>query len=281
MSPVLVKVAGTSFNQVDSGIRGGYLSEVFAITFPHVPGIDVGAAVTGWTVGDAVVGLLPMTAPGAAAEYVTAPADVLAAAPTTVALADAAALPAIGLTAWQALFEVAKLTAGQTVFVNGAGGAVGGYAVQLAKAARAVVTATAKPADAQRLRDRGADRVVDYLDYRTSPVTVDGAPFDVVLNLVGTDPEQTAALIEIIADGGVFVGTMTSGPDEPPRGVRAQRVFVRSDAAQLAGLVQRVDAGQLHIDVADRRSVDAVAAVHDDADAGRLAGKTVIVPDIP
>ena len=282
---VLLQVAGTSFNPVDSGIRGGYLAEVFAITFPHVPGIDVagtvveiGAGVTDWHVGDAVVGLLPMTGPGAAAEYVVAPADVLAAAPITVPLADAAALPTVGLTAWQALFEVAELTAGQKIFVNGAGGAVGAYAVQLAKAAGATVTVTAKPADAPRLRDRGADRIVDYVDYRTSPVAIAGQPFDVVLNLVSTDPEQTAALIEIITDGGVFVGTMTSGPDEPPRGVRAQRVFVRSDAAQMRGLVQRVDTGQLVIDVAGRRPLSAIAAVHADADAGQLPGKTIIMP---
>lgn len=77
---VLVKVAGTSFNPVDAGIRGGYLSEVFAITFPHVPGIDVagtvveiGDGVAEWKVGDAVIGMLPMEAPGAAAEYVIAP----------------------------------------------------------------------------------------------------------------------------------------------------------------------------------------------------------------
>ena len=282
---VLVKVAGTSFNPVDSGIRGGYLTEAFPIDFPHVPGIDVagtvaeiGDAVTEWKAGDAVIGLLPMTAPGAAAEYVIAPADVLASAPATGALADAAALPTVGLTAWQALFEVAHLHNGQTIFINGAGGAVGSYAVQLAKAAGAVVTATAKPADAQRLRDRGADRVVDYLDYRTTPLAVAGQPFDVVLNLVSTDAEQTAALIDIITDGGVFVGTMTSGPDEPPRGVQAQRVFVRSDAAQLRDLVQRVDTGQLQIDVADRRPLSAIAAVHADADEGRLPGKTIIMP---
>ena len=282
---VLIEVAGTSFNPVDAGIRGGFLTGVFPIGFPHVPGIDVagtvaevGADVTTWTVGEAVVALLPMASPGASAEYVTAPADVLAPAPTTGELADAAALPTVGLTAWQALFEVAHLQAGQTIFINGAGGAVGGYAVQLAKAAGAVVTATARPIDSQRLCDRGADRVVDYLDYTTTPLTVDGQPFDVVLNLVSTDPEQTAALIDIINDGGVFVGTMTSGPDEPPRGVHAQRVFVRSDAAQLRDLVQRVDAGQLVIDVGGRRPLSAIAAVHADADAGRLPGKTIIVP---
>jgi NADPH:quinone reductase-like Zn-dependent oxidoreductase len=282
---VLVKVAATSFNPVDAGIRGGYLSEVYAITFPHVPGIDVagtiaelGDDVQGWNVGDAVVALLPLDADGAAAEYALAPAESLAAAPRSVAPADAAALPEAGLTAWQSLFEIAGLTAGQTILINGASGAVGGYAIQLAKHAGAVITATAKPRDADRLRDYGADRIIDYVDYTHSPITVEGAPFDVVLNLVSTSPEQTEAFIGVVADGGFHVGTITSGPDNPERQVRTQRVFVRSDAVQLAGLVSRVDAGQLRIAVADRRPLSQAAAVHDDSDAGRLHGKTILVP---
>ncbi|MBO0679141.1 NADP-dependent oxidoreductase [Mycolicibacterium sp. S2-37] len=281
---VLIRVAGTSFNPVDAGIRGGYLSEVFAISFPHTPGIDVagtivevGDGVAGWNIGDAVVGFLPMTADGAAAEYVRAPAEVLAAAPQSVPLADAAALPTVGLTAWQALFEIAELRVGQTVLINGAGGAVGGYAVQLAKEAGAVVTATAKPRDADRLRRHGADQIVDYIDYAATPL-IGGQRFDVVLNLVSTTPEQTAALAEIVADGGWSVGTMTSAQEDPTRGVRATRVFVHSDAGQLAGLVGRVDARELTIDVADRRPLSETAAVHADADAGRLAGKTILVP---
>lgn len=284
---VLVKVAGTSFNPVDAGIRGGYLSEVYTVTFPHVPGVDVagtvaetGAGVTGWNVGDAVVGFLPMDADGAAAEYVIAPAEVLAAAPRTVALADSAALPTVGLTAWQALFDVAELHAGQTILINGAGGAVGGYAVQLAKGAGAVVTATAKPAAADRLRGYGADRLTGYIDYpadSSAPLGI--GPFDVVLNLVSTTPEQTAALAGVVADGGFLIGTMTSGPEHPQRGVRAQRIFVHSDAAQLAALVGRVDAGELRIDVADRRPLSEVAEVHAASDAGRLPGKTILVPE--
>ncbi len=281
---VVVKVAATSFNPVDAGIRGGYLSEVYAIAFPHIPGVDVagtvsdiGAGVHGWDVGDEVVGMLPLDADGAAAEYVIAPADVLTAAPKSVPLADSAALPTVGLTAWQALFEVASLTAGQTILINGAGGAVGGYAVQLAKQADAVVTATASTRSADRLRQYGADRIVDYIDYATTPL-VAGAPFDVVLNLVSTSSDDTAALVSLVADGGFYVGTMTSGQDGAGRRVRAQRVFVRSDAVQLANLVNLVDAGALSIDVADRRPLADVAAVHDDSDANRLPGKTILVP---
>ncbi len=282
---VLVKVAATSFNPVDPGIRGGYLAEVYNVSFPHIPGVDVagtiaelGEAVQGWNVGDAVVAFLPLDADGAAAEFALVPAESLAAAPTSVPLTDAAALPEPALTSWQALFEIAGLTGGQSVLINGASGAVGGYAIQLAKQAGAIVTATAKDRDAERLRGLGADRIVGYIDYAQLPVTVEGGPFDVVLNLVSTTDEQTEALIGLVADGGFHVGTMVFGPENPGRGVRSQRVFVRSDAAQLAQLVSRVDAGQLRIEVAERRPLDQAAAVHVDSDAGRLRGKTLLVP---
>jgi len=282
---VLVKVAATSFNPVDAGIRGGYLAQVYTINFPHIPGVDVagtvaeiGEGVQGWNVGDAVVAFLPLDADGAAAEYAIAPAESLAAAPRSVDLADAAALPVAGLTAWQALFDIAGLRGGQSVFINGASGAVGGYAIQLAKQAGAVVTATAKERDAARLRDYGADHIVDYIDYTQSPITFEGAPFDVVLNLVPTTDAQTEALIGVVADGGFHVGTMVAGPNNPERNVRTQRVFVRSDADQLAGLVRRVDDGTLRIEVNNHRPLAEGAAVHQDSDAGRLHGKTVLLP---
>jgi NADPH:quinone reductase-like Zn-dependent oxidoreductase len=155
---VVVKVAGAAFNPVDVAIRAGFLSQVFPVTFPHIPNFDVagvitetGAGVSGWSAGDAVVAFLPMNAPGAAAEYAV-PAGALAAAPRTVELADAAALPSAGLTAWQSLFEYAGLKAGQSILINGAGGAVGGYAVQLATQAGATVTATGSARSTGRIR---------------------------------------------------------------------------------------------------------------------------------
>jgi NADPH:quinone reductase-like Zn-dependent oxidoreductase len=281
---VVVRVAGTSFNPVDVAIRMGLLQQVFPVAFPHVPNFDVagvvtevGEGVSGWSVGDAVVAFLPMTEPGAAAEYAAAPAEALAAAPVTVELADAAALPSAGLTAWQSLFEHAGLTTGQSVLINGAGGAVGGYAVQLARQAGATVTATASARSHDRVRSYGADRIVDYT---AAPVlqAVAGQRFDVVLNLVRTSPEETAQLVGLVADGGAFVSTTTPGPEDAGRGVRTVQVFVRSDAAQLAELVARVDAGELKIEVAERRPLAELATVHDQAAAGRLPGKTVLTP---
>ncbi len=281
---VVVKVAGTAFNPVDVAIRAGFLQQVFPVDFPHVPNFDVagviaevGEGVSGWSAADAVVAFLPMAAPGAAAEYAAVPADVLAAAPRTVELADAAALPSSGLTAWQSLFEYAGLKQGQSILVNGAGGAVGGYAVQLASQAGAAVTATAGARSADRVRSYGADRIVDYT---ATPLlqAVAGQRFDVVLNLVPTDAEETAALADLAADGGAFVSTTTPGPDDAGRGVRTARVFARSDAAQLGELVARADAGDLTIDVAQRQPLADLPAVHDQAAAGQLPGKTILTP---
>ena len=281
---VVVKVAGAAFNPVDVAIRAGFMQPVFPVALPHIPNFDVagvidevGEGVSGWSAGDAVVAFLPMTAPGAAAEYVAVSAEVLAGAPRTVELADAAGLPSASLTASQALFEHADVKPGQSVLVNGAGGAVGGYAVQLAKQAGAIVTATASARSAGRIRSYGADRIVDYTA-TPLPQAVAGQRFDVVLNLVRTSPEETAQLAGLAADGGAFVSTTTPGPDDAGRGVRTAQVFARSDADQLGELVARVDAGDLKIDVAQRRPLADLPAVHDLAAAGQLPGKTILTP---
>jgi NADPH:quinone reductase-like Zn-dependent oxidoreductase len=281
---VVVKVAGTAFNPLDVAIRAGFVQEVFPVAFPHVPNYDVagvvteaGEGVSGWSAGDAVVAFLPMTAPGAAAEYAAVPAEALAAAPRAVDPADAAVLPSVGLAAWQSLFEHAGLKAGQSVLVNGAGGAVGGYAVQLAAQAGATVSATASARSTGRLRSYGAARIIDYTA-TPLPQAVAGQQFDAVLNLVRTSPEETVQLAGLTADGGAFVSTTFPDLDDPGRGVRVVSVSARSDAAQLAELVARVDAADLKIDVAARRPLTDLAAVHDEAVAGRLAGKTVLIP---
>lgn len=166
---VLLRVAATSFNPVDVAIRAGYLRQTFAVRFPHVPGIDVagvvaalGPDVEGITVGDPVIAFLPMNEDGATAEFTVAPADAVTRAPSMITLPDAAALPAVGLTAWQSLFDVVDLRAGQRILINGAGGGVGGFALQLAKHAGAYVIATASARSAARVRamvDAGELRV--------------------------------------------------------------------------------------------------------------------------
>ncbi|QIK05823.1 NADP-dependent oxidoreductase [Streptomyces sp. ID38640] len=273
---VVVQVAGTSYNDADSGLRAGLRQDLLPLAFPHIPGLDlagvisaVGEGVSDWRVGDAVVALLPADAPGAAAEYVAVSAEALATAPRTVELADAAALPLVGLTAWQVLFEHADLKTGQNILINGAGSAVGGYAVQLAAQAGATVTATAGARSRDRVRSYGADRIVDYA---VIPVVqaLAGQHFDMVLQLAPAGPEENAQLVDLVADGGAFVSVTTPGPQDAGRGVRTVHVFGRSDATQLADLVARVDAGDLAIEVAERLPLADLATVHARA-AGRFA----------
>jgi NADPH:quinone reductase-like Zn-dependent oxidoreductase len=188
-----VRVAGTSFNPLDASIRAGHLQQVFPVALPHTPGLDVagtiaalGAGVTRFEVGDRVVGLLPLTADGAAADYVTAPVEALTWAPTAIPLAHAAALPTVGLSAWQSVFEHADMRPGQRVLVNGASGAVGGHAVQLAHRAGATVIATAGPCNSDRVRGYGADQVVDHTTQRVADEIT--APVDTMLNFARSRP---------------------------------------------------------------------------------------------
>ena len=281
---VRLRVAATSFNGVDAGIRGGYLQGPFPVKLPHTPGIDVagtvdalGEGVENVTVGDAVIAFLPMTAPGAAAEFVIAPTQVLAPAPTSIPLPDAAALPMVGLTARQALFDDAGLQEGQRVLINGAGGAVGGYAVQLAKRAGAQVIATASARSAERARSAGADEVIDHADKSVADAVAE--PVDVLLNLARIAPDQLVALAALVKDGGVVVNTVPTidTPADERRGVRAVGVFVRSDAEQLSRLVALVDGDELRVDVAERFPLAELADVHAKAEAGELSGKVVVV----
>ncbi|MEU8236366.1 NADP-dependent oxidoreductase [Actinoplanes sp. NPDC048967] len=281
---VRLRVAATTFNGVDANIRGGTMQGPIPVSLPHTPGIDVagtvdalGDGVDTVAVGDRVIGFLPMTGVGASAEYVVAPAEVLATAPTTVPLADAAALPAVGLTAWQALFEHAKLTAGQRVLINGAGGAVGDYAVQLAKNAGAHVIAVAGPHSIRRVEAAGADQVIDHTSADvTARVT---EPVDVVLNLAPVDPAQLGALVTVIRDGGTLVNTTVwmPAPSDDKRGVTGVNLFVRSDTDQLAQLAGQVDAGRLRIDIAERVPLADLPALHARAAAGALPSGKVTV----
>jgi NADPH:quinone reductase-like Zn-dependent oxidoreductase len=281
---VRLRVAATSFNGVDANIRGGNMQGPIPVELPHTPGVDVagtvdalGAGVDSLAVGDQVIGFLPMTGTGAAAEYVVAPAEALTAAPTTVPLADAAALPAVGLTAWQALFEHAELTAGQRVLINGAGGAVGGYAVQLAKNAGAHVIATAGPRSSTRVQNAGADQVIDHTT--TEVTTGVTEPVDVVLNLAPVDPDQLGALVTLIRDGGTLLNTTVwmPAPADDERGVKGINVFVRSDAGHLAQLVSQVDAGRLRVEIAERVALADLPALHARAATGDLPSGKITV----
>ncbi|KQR99753.1 NADPH:quinone reductase [Williamsia sp. Leaf354] len=283
---VRIRVAATSFNSVDGTIRAGAMQGPIPVDLPHVPGLDVAGVVDAlgdgadrFAVGDRVIGFLPFAPDGASAEYVVAAVDGLTPAPTSIPLADAAALPLVGLTAWQALFDHAGLQAGQRILINGAGGAVGGYAVQLAAAAGAHVVATAGPSSRARVMAAGAHEIVDHT--ATDLLAAVTEPVDVLLNLASIDSDRLTALAGLVGDGGVVVNTTVwmPAPADPARGVRGVDMYVRSDAAQLAELATRVDRGELTVDVAERVSLTGVIDVHARAAQGQISGKVVVVVD--
>ncbi|MGA4539311.1 NADP-dependent oxidoreductase [Uniformispora flossi] len=213
---------------------------------------------------------------GAAAEYVAAPVAVLVPAPASVPLTHAAALPLAGLTAWQAVFEHGKVTAGQRMLVNGAGGGVGSFVVQLAKHAGAEVIATAGARSTEAVRRHGADHVIDYTAKPVADALDD--PVDTLLNLVPLSPHDAAALASAVRPGGRIVSIAT--PVEPPAesGVAAMHMVARNDVTHLAALVALVDAGNVTLDISASRPLTDLADVHRLSEAGRVRGKVLIIP---
>lgn len=277
---VRIRVAATAFNPLDAGLRGGWVRDAFPLPLPYTPGYDLsgvvdalGDKVDGVAVGDAVIAFVPMIAGGGAAEYAVVAAEDLVGAPHGVPLADAASLPSTATTAWQAL-RAADLTAGQRVLVNGAGGAVGGFAVQLAHQRGAEVIAVTRPETAAKVRRFGADQVVEH------GAVMDTEPVDVLLTLGRVDEDELARLTSLVRDGGVVVNTVpaTPTPGDEARGVRGIAFFVRPDPQDLATLAALVSDGRLVLDVAEHVDLQDLPDVHDRSDRGDLPGKVVVEP---
>ncbi|MEU4216457.1 NADP-dependent oxidoreductase [Actinoplanes sp. NPDC026623] len=254
---VLVRVAATSFNPTETALRSGHLAQLLPVELPLTLGWDVAGTVD----GEPVVAFLES---GAAAEFAVAPAAAVVPAPAGVALADAAALPLAGLTAWQAVFEHAAVAPGERVLVNGAGGGIGGFAVQLARHAGAYVIATAGP------RSAAAVRADEILDYTAGPLVVD-EPVDVVLNCAAIGPRAAAALPALARPGARIVTVATPVPG-------GRHFVVRNDPADLAALVRLVDAGTLRLRITDRRRLEDLPELHRLAEAGGVHGKVIVSP---
>jgi NADPH:quinone reductase-like Zn-dependent oxidoreductase len=278
---VLIRVAAASFNPSDAAQRSGLLQAVLPVQMPYTLGLDasgtvveVGSGVDHVAAGDRVIGRLD--AGGACAEYATAPAESLAKAPITIPLADAAAIPVAALTAWQALFEHAHITAGQRVLINGADGGVGVFAVQLAKHAGAKVIATASVRSAPAVRRRGADQIIDYT--HTPLAAALGDPVDAVINLAAITPEAATDLATLVRPGGVIVSITVPVEPPPDADVTALHMLARNDAKQLAEIVGLIDAGTLVVEVSESYPLADLALVHRKSEAGQIHGKVIIIP---
>lgn len=226
---VLVRVLAAGVNPVDWKTREGRgaARRWSGERFPVVLGWDlsgtveaVGRSVTTVRPGDEVFGLVRFPEPaGCYAEYAAVPADQVVVKPAALDHAHAAALPLVALTAWQALFDTARLTAGETVLVHAAAGGVGHVAVQLAKWKGATVIATASESKHDLVRSLGADEVVDY---RGTPFEKVATGVDVVLDPVGGDTLERS--LEVVREGGRVV-SLVADPDEDRAGERGVGVW--------------------------------------------------------
>jgi NADPH:quinone reductase-like Zn-dependent oxidoreductase len=164
------------------------------------------------------------------------------------------------------------------VLINGAGGAVGGYAVQLAKNAGAHVIATASPRSNEAVRSAGADEVIDHTTTGVTAAVTE--PVDVALNLAPVAPAELAALVTLVRPGGVLANTTVwmPAPSDEERDVRGIDLFVRSDAGQLAQLVALIDRSEVRVDIAERVPLAELPALHARAAQGALHGKVIVVP---
>jgi NADPH:quinone reductase-like Zn-dependent oxidoreductase len=240
----------------------------------------VGEEVTDLAAGDEVLTHpLPLRHQGAWAEWLIAPAALVARKPATVSWEAAAAFPVPALTADQALTEAAPASAGEWVLVHGAGGVTGGLAVQLAVARGAIVVATAGAASAARVRGYGAHVVVDYHDpswpARVREASPEGRG---VAGAVNAAPGGAATVLQVVADNG-RLATITGDPPHPERGVTVTDIYVRGDSARLAALVAALADGVLSLHVAVTLPLAKAAAALEDVVAGRAAGATVLTPE--
>ncbi|HET7881694.1 MAG TPA: NADP-dependent oxidoreductase [Acetobacteraceae bacterium] len=244
---VLLRVKAAGVGPWDAWIRSG--RSALPQPLPLTLGADlsgevaaVGPGVASLAVGDAVFGNTNPRFTGAHAEYAIATAAMLARAPTALSDAQAASVPVVAVTAWQALFEQAKVAHGQTVLVHGAAGSVGAYAVQLAHHAGLHVIATAGAADVDEVRRLGADSVLDYRATRFEDVV---PSVDAVVDLVGGEAQRRS--FAVLKPG----GTLVSAVSEPEQamaarhGVTAMFFLVNVTSAHLARIGDLLGQGVL------------------------------------
>ncbi len=231
----------------------------------------VGGGVRLYRPGDEVYGmpLFPKLANGYA-EYVVAPARHFDFKPARLSHVEAAALPLAGLTAYQALVDIADVRPGQRVLVHAAAGGVGHLAVQIAKAKGAYVIGTASAEKHEFLRSIGADEAIDY---RTVDFTEAVSEVDIVVDPIG----EAARSASVLKDGGHLMSVVPGELGEAEqRRVNAGFILVEADWSGMRGLSALVEAGALAPTVAETYPLEEVAKAHESLATGRTVGKIVL-----
>ncbi|MDX3102756.1 NADP-dependent oxidoreductase [Nonomuraea angiospora] len=280
---VLVRVEAAGLNPTDWKTRagGGFLRD----ELPFVLGYDVSGVVEDSGVGqalykpgDEVFGMLKYPdRHGAFAEYVTAPSRHFVRKPAAVDHVQAAGIPLAGLTAYQALVDVAGLKGGQRVLIHAAAGGVGHLAVQIAKARGAYVIGTASAAKHEFLRGLGADELIDYRNEDFAEVVRD---VDVVLETIGGDYGLRS--LRTLRKGGTIVSLVLS--DLSPElhrqaaelGIRSEGMLVEPDHAAMRALAALVEAGRLRVEIAAALPLAEAAKAHELGETNRVTGKIVL-----
>jgi NADPH:quinone reductase-like Zn-dependent oxidoreductase len=246
-SEVLVKVEAAGVGPWDGWIRAG--KSALPQPLPLTLGSDlsgeivaVGPGVSDLRVGDQVYGVTNPRFIGAYADYALASAAMVSRKPTSSTYIEAASVPVIAVTAWQALFDQAQLKAGQTVVIHGAAGNVGAYAVQLARRAGVRTIATAATDDIPFVRNLGANTVIDFQTQRFEEEVRDA---DAVIDLVGGETQKRS--FQVLRRGGKLISAVSRLDQHlaQSHGVEAAFFLVNVTSQHLAEIAGLVDGGKL------------------------------------
>ena len=275
---VVVKVRAAGVGPWDAWIRAG--RSVLPQPLPLTLGSDlsgeietVGTEVSDFRIGDQVYGVTNPRFVGAYAEYAVACGAMIARKPTTLTWVEAASVPVIAVTAWQGLFDQARLGAGQTVVIHGAAGNVGAYAVQLARRAGIRTIATAAADDIEFVRDLGADTVIDFQTQRFEDAARN---VDAVLDLVGGETQERS--FYVLRRGGMLISAV-SPPDQEvamSHGVDATFFLVNVTSRYLTEIGDLIDSGKLRtrvgrvLPLADAREAHVVLEGRRPAPKGKM-----------
>lgn len=248
---VLVRVEAAGVGPWDAWIRAG--KSALPQPLPLTPGsdlsgeiVEVGQGVTGLRAADQVYGVTNPRFIGAYAEFAVAAATMIAKKPRSVSFIQAASVPVSAVTAWQALFDYARLEAGQTVVIHGAAGNVGAFAVQFAHRAGLRIIATAGSNDVAFLRALGVGTVIDF---RAQPFEAQVRSADAVIDLVGGETQTRS--FQVLRRGGKLISAV-SPPDQAiaqSHGVEATFFLVNVTSQHLTRIAALLDGGELRTHV--------------------------------
>ena len=277
---ILVRVIAAGVNPVDGSIRSGRYARFFNTKLPLIPGYDisgtvekVGAKMTKFKVGDPVYAYIGLKEGGGYAEYAVAMEKEASLKPNSLNYIEAAAVPLAAETAWQALVDTAKLSAGQTVLIHGGSGGVGSFAIQIAKARGAKVIATASTPNQELLKQLGADMAVDYTKTKFEDVAKD---VDVVVDSVGKD--TLARSYGVVKKGG-FIVSLVAQPDLAQlekHGIRGAPLSVEPNDDELAEISKLIDQKKIKVIISQVLPLKEAAKAQAQADTHHTRGKIVL-----